>query len=375
MSASQVLPSSEYKYGFVTDVQSDTVPKGLNEETIRLISAKKNEPEFMLEWRLRAYRHWLKIEHEEPKWSNVHFPPIDYQDIVYYSAPAKAGDGPKSLEEVDPEILQAFDKLGIPLEEQKSLAGVAVDAVFDSVSVATTYKESLEKAGVIFCSFTEAIHEHPELVRKYLGSVVPYSDNFYATLNSAVFSDGSFAYIPKGVRCPLELMTYFRINSADSGQFERTLIIADEGAYVSYLEGCTAPARKKNQLHAAVVELVALEGAEIKYSTLQNWYPGDKGRPGGRLQLRHQTGQVRGAQVQNLLDPGRDRLGYHLEVPQRDPPGRRLRGGVLLGGGGEQPPAGRYGHQDAPHRQEHPAAPSSPRGSRRGRGTTPTGGW
>ena len=281
MSASQVLPSSEYKYGFVTDVQSDTVPKGLNEETIRLISAKKNEPEFMLEWRLRAYRHWLKIEHEEPKWPNVHFPPIDYQDIVYYSAPAKAGDGPKSLEEVDPEILQAFDKLGIPLEEQKSLAGVAVDAVFDSVSVATTYKESLEKAGVIFCSFTEAIHEHPELVRKYLGSVVPYSDNFYATLNSAVFSDGSFAYIPKGVRCPLELMTYFRINSADSGQFERTLIIADEGAYVSYLEGCTAPARKKNQLHAAVVELVALEGAEIKYSTLQNWYPGDKDGQGG----------------------------------------------------------------------------------------------
>ena len=281
MATAEVLPSSEYKYGFVTDVESDAVPKGLNEETIRLISAKKDEPEFMLEWRLRAYRHWLKIKDQEPKWQNVKFPAIDYQDIVYYAAPTGSADGPKSLEEVDPEILQAFDKLGIPLEEQKQLAGVAVDAVFDSVSVATTYKESLDKQGIIFCSFTEAIHNHPELVKKYLGSVVPYTDNFYATLNSAVFSDGSFAYIPKGVRCPVDLMTYFRINNGESGQFERTLIIAEEGSYVSYLEGCTAPVRKKNQLHAAVVELVALEGAEIKYSTLQNWYPGDKDGQGG----------------------------------------------------------------------------------------------
>ena len=281
MATAEVLPSSDYKYGFVTDVESDAVPKGLNEETIRLISAKKDEPEFMLEWRLRAYRHWLKIKDQEPKWQNVKFPAIDYQDIVYYAAPTGSADGPKSLEEVDPEILQAFDKLGIPLEEQKQLAGVAVDAIFDSVSVATTYKESLDKQGIIFCSFTEAIHNHPELAKKYLGSVVPYTDNFYATLNSAVFSDGSFAYIPKGVRCPVDLMTYFRINNGESGQFERTLIIAEEGSYVSYLEGCTAPVRKKNQLHAAVVELVALEGAEIKYSTLQNWYPGDKDGQGG----------------------------------------------------------------------------------------------
>ena len=275
------LEESDYKWGFTIDIESDVAPKGLNEDTIRLISAKKSEPQWMLDWRLRSYRHWVKLNNEEPRWANVQHPPIDYQDIIYYAAPKSGSDGPKSLDEVDPELVAAFDKLGIPLEEQKKLSGVAVDAVLDSVSVATTYKEALDKHGVIFCSFTEAIQNHPELVKKYLGSVVPYSDNFYATLNSAVFSDGSFAYIPKGVRCPMELMTYFRINQADSGQFERTLIIADEGSYVSYLEGCTAPSRKTNQLHAAVVELVALENAEIKYSTLQNWFPGDKEGRGG----------------------------------------------------------------------------------------------
>ena len=275
------LEDSDYKWGFEIDIESDVAPKGLNEDTIRFISAKKGEPDWMLQWRLKAYRHWLKLNNEEPKWANVHHPPIDYQDIIYYAAPTSRSDGPKSLDEVDPELVAAFNKLGIPIEEQKKLSGVAVDAVLDSVSVATTYKDTLDKYGVIFCSFTEAIQRHPGLVKKYLGSVVPYTDNFYATLNSAVFSDGSFAYIPKGVRCPLELMTYFRINQADSGQFERTLIIADEGSYVSYLEGCTAPSRKNNQLHAAVVELIALDDAEIKYSTLQNWFPGDKEGRGG----------------------------------------------------------------------------------------------
>ncbi len=294
MTTSDLLPSSDYKYGFVSQVESDSIPKGLSEEVIRLISAKKGEPEFMLEWRLRAFRHWLNVKDQEPTWQNVQFPPIDYQDIVYYSAPAKAGDGPKGLDEVDPAILEAFDKLGIPLEEQKKLSGIAVDAVFDSVSVATTYKESLDKVGIIFCSFTEAVHNHPDLIKKYLGSVVPYSDNFFATLNSAVFSDGSFAYIPKGVRCPVELMTYFRINSADAGQFERTLIVADEGSYVSYLEGCTAPFRKTNQLHAAVVELIALEGAEIKYSTLQNWFPGTKDGEGGIYNFVTKRGKCAG---------------------------------------------------------------------------------
>ena len=294
MTTSDLLPSSDYKYGFVSQVESDSIPKGLSEEVIRLISAKKGEPEFMLEWRLRAFRHWLNVKDQEPTWQNVQFPPIDYQDIVYYSAPAKAGDGPKGLDEVDPAILEAFDKLGIPLEEQKKLSGIAVDAVFDSVSVATTYKESLDKVGIIFCSFTEAVHNHPDLIKKYLGSVVPYSDNFFATLNSAVFSDGSFAYIPKGVRCPVELMTYFRINSADAGQFERTLIVADEGSYVSYLEGCTAPFRKTNQLHAAVVELIALEGAEVKYSTLQNWFPGTKDGEGGIYNFVTKRGKCAG---------------------------------------------------------------------------------
>ena len=285
---------SDYKWGFVIDIESDSAPKGLNEDTIRFISAKKDEPDWMLDWRLKAYRHWLKMDREEPKWANVHYAPIDYQDMIYYSAPASKADGPKSLDEVDPELVTAFNKLGIPIEEQKKLSGVAVDAVLDSVSVATTYKDALEKHGVIFCSFTEAIREHPELVKKYLGSVVPYTDNFFATLNSAVFSDGSFAYIPKGVRCPLELMTYFRINQADTGQFERTLIIAEEGSYVSYLEGCTAPSRKTHQLHAAVVELVALDNAEIKYSTLQNWFPGDKEGRGGVYNFVTKRGKAQG---------------------------------------------------------------------------------
>jgi Fe-S cluster assembly protein SufB len=279
--AIEALANQEYKYGFVTDIEADTIPRGLNEDVIRMISAKKNEPEFMLEWRLRAYRHWAQLERTEgePRWANVTFPPVDYQDIIYYSAPRSKKL--QSLDEVDPEVLRTFEKLGIPLEERKQLAGVAVDAVFDSVSVATTFKKKLAELGIIFCSFSEAVLHHPDLVRKYLGSVVPYTDNFYASLNSAVFSDGSFCYVPKGVRCPMELSTYFRINAMDTGQFERTLIIADEGAYVSYLEGCTAPMRDSNQLHAAVVELIAHDDATIKYSTIQNWYPGDKEGKGG----------------------------------------------------------------------------------------------
>ncbi len=287
------LTDKDYKYGFVTDIESDTIPPGLNEEIVRLISAKKGEPEFMLKWRLKAYRHWLTMK--EPTWANVHYPAIDYQKISYYAAPRSKTDGPRSLEEVDPELLKTYEKLGIPLQEQKALAGVAVDAVFDSVSVATTFKEKLRELGIIFCAFSEAVREHPDLVEKYLGSVVPYNDNFFATLNSAVFSDGSFAYIPKGVRCPMELSTYFRINAADTGQFERTLIIADEGAYVSYLEGCTAPKRDNNQLHAAVVELVALGNARIKYSTVQNWYPGDRQGRGGIYNFVTKRGKCLGA--------------------------------------------------------------------------------
>src|SRR5213593_1197183 len=287
----QELTGQEYKYGFVTSIESDQAPPGLNEDIIRLISTKKSEPEFMLEWRLKAYRQWLKME--EPKWANVHYPPVDYQAIRYYSAP-KMKTGPKSLDEVDPELLATYEKLGIPLRERELLAGVAVDAVFDSVSVATTFKEKLGELGIIFCSFSEAVQKHPDLVQKYLGSVVPYSDNFFATLNSAVFSDGSFVYVPKGVRCPMELSTYFRINTANTGQFERTLIIADEGSYVSYLEGCTAPMRDRNQLHAAVVELVALEDAEIKYSTVQNWYPGDASGRGGVYNFVTKRGDCRG---------------------------------------------------------------------------------
>jgi len=289
------VEDKQYKWGFEFDIDSDVAPKGLTEDTIRFISAKKNEPKWLLEWRLKAYSHWQSLgEDSAPKWAQVKFDDIDYQDIIYYSAPKSKENAPQSLDEVDPELVEAFDKLGIPLEEQKKLTGVAVDAVLDSVSVATTYQDTLKKAGVIFCPISEAVQKYPELVQKYLGSVVPYSDNFYATLNSAVFSDGSFCYVPPGVRCPIELMTYFRINAVDSGQFERTLIIADEGSYVSYLEGCTAPMRKTHQLHAAVVELVALEGAEIKYSTLQNWYPGDKEGNGGVYNFVTKRGAARG---------------------------------------------------------------------------------
>ncbi|MBD2167430.1 Fe-S cluster assembly protein SufB [Calothrix membranacea FACHB-236] len=275
----KTLVNQPYKYGFVTDIEADTIPRGLNEDIIRLISAKKEEPEFMLEFRLRAYRQWLKMT--EPTWPNVKYPPIDYQDIIYYSAPKQKKQKLESLDEVDPTLLETFEKLGIPLTEQKRLANVAVDAIFDSVSVATTFKEKLAKDGVIFCSISEALREHPELIKKYLGSVVPVADNYFAALNAAVFSDGSFVYIPKGVKCPMELSTYFRINSGDTGQFERTLIVAEEGSYVSYLEGCTAPMYDSNQLHAAVVELVALDNAEIKYSTVQNWYAGDANGKGG----------------------------------------------------------------------------------------------
>ncbi|MDP9193099.1 MAG: Fe-S cluster assembly protein SufB [Acidobacteriota bacterium] len=276
--AIQEIAQQDYKYGFVTDIETDVAPPGLSEEIIRFISLKKNEPEWMLDWRLKSYRHWLTMK--EPTWANIHYPPIDYQATSYYAAP-KQKKKLESLDEVDPELRATFEKLGISLDEQKRLSGVAVDAVFDSVSVATTFQAELLKVGVIFCSFSDAVKNHPDLVKKYLGSVVPYTDNFFATLNSAVFSDGSFCYIPKGVRCPMELSTYFRINTANTGQFERTLIIADEGASVSYLEGCTAPMRDENQLHAAVVELVALDGATIKYSTVQNWYPGDKNGKGG----------------------------------------------------------------------------------------------
>ncbi|MFZ2163780.1 MAG: Fe-S cluster assembly protein SufB [Sideroxyarcus sp.] len=286
------LIGREYRHGFVTTLETDTVPRGLNEEVIRMISARKNEPEFMLDWRLKAYRHWLTMT--EPQWANIHHPVIDYQNISYYSAPKSEKDGPRSLADLDPELLRTYEKLGIPLKEQEMLAGVAVDAVFDSVSVATTFKAKLAELGIIFCPFSEAVQKHPELVQQYLGSVVPYTDNFFATLNSAVFSDGSFCYIPPGVRCPMELSTYFRINEKNTGQFERTLIIADKGAYVSYLEGCTAPMRDENQLHAAVVELVALEDAQIKYATVQNWYPGDKEGRGGIFNFVTKRGDCRG---------------------------------------------------------------------------------
>jgi Fe-S cluster assembly protein SufB len=286
------LAASDYKYGFVTDIEQETVPPGLDEDVIRLISTKKQEPDWLLEWRLQAFRHWLTMK--QPEWARVHYPPIDYQAISYYAAPKQKGEGPKSLDEIDPELRRTYEKLGIPLAEQAILAGVAVDAVFDSVSVATSYKGKLAELGVVFCSFSEAVREHPELVRQYLGTVVPYRDNFYATLNSAVFSDGSFVYIPPGVRCPMELSTYFRINASNTGQFERTLIIAAEGAYVSYLEGCTAPQRDENQLHAAVVELIALDHATIKYSTVQNWYPGDAEGKGGIYNFVTKRGLCKG---------------------------------------------------------------------------------
>ena len=282
----------DYRYGFVTEIEADDLPPGLNEDVVRAISAKKKEPEWLTEWRLKAYRMWKEMK--EPTWANIEYPTIDYQSIIYYSAPKDASDGPKSLDEVDPELIETYNKLGIPLKEQEVLAGVAVDAVFDSVSVATTFKDKLAKKGVIFCSFSEAVHNYPELIKKYLGTVVPQSDNFFAALNSAVFTDGSFCYVPKGVRCPMELSTYFRINAQNTGQFERTLIVADEGAYVSYLEGCTAPKRDENQLHAAVVELVALDDAEIKYSTVQNWYPGDKNGVGGIYNFVTKRGACRG---------------------------------------------------------------------------------
>ncbi|MDP6070893.1 MAG: Fe-S cluster assembly protein SufB [SAR202 cluster bacterium] len=288
------VEDSQYKWGFDFDYESDVAPKGLSEDIVRFISAKKNEPDWLLDWRLKAYRHWETLRAEEPTWANIQHEPIDFQGMYYYAAPKSQGDGPKSLDDVDPEILAAFDKLGIPLQEQKMLSGVAVDAVLDSVSVATTYQKMLEDAGVIFCSISEAVQNYPDIVRKYLGSVVPYTDNFYATLNSAVFSDGSFCYVPEGVRCPIDLMTYFRINALNTGQFERTLIVADKNSYVSYLEGCTAPMRKTHQLHAAVVELVTLDDAEIKYSTLQNWYPGDKDGNGGVYNFVTKRGKAQG---------------------------------------------------------------------------------
>jgi Fe-S cluster assembly protein SufB len=287
------LVKRKYQHGFVTDIEQETVPPGLDEDVIRLISAKKREPAFLTAWRLKAFEHWQSMS--EPTWAHVDYTPIDYQSISYYSAPKSKDDAPKSLDEVDPKLLETYDKLGIPLHERARLAGVAVDAVFDSVSVATTFKDKLAEAGVIFCSFSEAVREHPELIEQYLGSVVPLRDNFFAALNSAVFSDGSFVYVPKGVRCPMELSTYFRINAANTGQFERTLVVADEGSYVSYLEGCTAPMRDENQLHAAVVELVALDDAEIKYSTVQNWYPGDENGVGGIYNFVTKRGECRGA--------------------------------------------------------------------------------
>jgi Fe-S cluster assembly protein SufB len=290
--ALEALVAQKYRHGFITDIESDTVPPGLDEDVIRLISRKKQEPQFMLDWRLKSFRHWLTMR--EPHWAHLRIAPIDYQAISYYSAPKSKANAPKSLEEVDPKLLETYDKLGIPLHERARLAGVAVDAVFDSVSVATTFKERLAKAGVIFCSFSDAVRNHPELVERYLGTVVPYTDNFFATLNSAVFTDGSFVYVPKGVRCPMELSTYFRINAANTGQFERTLIVADAGSHVSYLEGCTAPMRDENQLHAAVVELVALDDAQIKYSTVQNWYPGDEQGRGGIYNFVTKRGECRG---------------------------------------------------------------------------------
>ena len=361
----------QYKYGFETLIESDKAPKGLSEDTIRFISAKKSEPEWMLAWRLDAYKRWLTMR--EPKWAKVEYGPIDYQDLYYYSAPKKK-DGPKSLDDIDPEILRTYEKLGIPLREREALLGiqkrpesrrwrgrggeggerrVAVDAVFDSVSVATTFKAELAKAGVLFMPISEAVHEHPELVKKYLGSVVPVSDNFFATLNSAVFSDGSFVYVPPGVRCPMELSTYFRINEKNTGQFERTLIIADKGSYVSYLEGCTAPMRDENQLHAAVVELVALDDAEIKYSTIQNWYPGDAAGQRRHLQFRHQAWRLPRQERQDFLDPGGNRLRHHLEISELHPARRQFTRRVLLDRHFQRLSAGRFRHQDAASRQKH----------------------
>ena len=346
------LANREYQHGFVTDIEAESVPRGLNEDIVRTISAKKGEPDWLLQWRLKAYRHWLTME--EPRWwPHLRIAPIDYQDIIYYSAP-KQKKKLNSLDEVDPELRRTFEKLGISLDEQKRLSGVAVDAVFDSVSVATTFKGKLAEMGVIFCSFSEAVREHPELVRKYLGSVVPANDNFFAALNSAVFSDGSFCYIPKGVRCPMELSTYFRINAAETGQFERTLIVAEEGAYVSYLEGCTAPMRDTNQLHAAVVELVAV-GDRLADQVFDGAELVSRRQGGARrhLQLRDQARRLPRAAVEDLVDAGGDRLGDHLEVPELHPARRRFGRRVLLGGADEPQAAGRHRHEDDPHRPQH----------------------
>ena len=345
------LVKQEYKYGFVTDVEADSAPPGLNEDIIRLISTKKNEPEFMLEWRLKAYRHWLTMK--EPTWPHVHYPAIDYQNAVYYSAPKKKGDGPKSLDEVDPKLLETYEKLGIPLKERERLAGVAVDAVFDSVSVGTTFKKQLAEKGIIFCSFSEAVLEHPELVRKYLGMVVPYTDNFFAALNSAVFSDGSFCFIPKGVRCPMELSTYFRINAANTGQFERTLIVAEEGASVSYLEGCTAPMRDEHQLHAAVVELIALDDARIKYSTVQNWYPGDENGKGGIYNFVTKRGLCKGKNSRISWTQVETGSAITWKYPELHFTGRQFGGRILFRRRGEQLSTGRHRHENDAHRQKH----------------------
>src|SRR5216684_3036991 len=350
----------QYKYGFVTDIESDKAPKGLSEDIVRFISAKKNEPEWMLAWRLDAYRRWLTMR--EPTWARVHYNKIDYQDLYYYAAPKKKA-APKSLDEIDPEILKTYEKLGIPLREQEMLAGVvredgtspsrvAVDAVFDSVSVATTFKEELKQAGVIFMPISEAIREHPELVRKYLGSVVPTSDNFFATLNSAVFSDGSFVYVPPGVRCPMELSTYFRINERNTGQFERTLIIADKGSYVSYLEGCTAPTRDENQLHAAAVELIAHDDAEIKYSTIQNWYPGDASGRGGVYNFVTKRGDCRGKNSKISWTQLETGSAITWKYPSCILRGDNARG-EFYSIDFQWSPAGRFRHQDAASRQEH----------------------
>ena len=342
----------DYKYGFVTDIESDFAPKGLNEDTVRFISAKKEEPQWLLDWRLKAFSIWQQTQEREPTWARVTYPKIDYQEIYYYAAP-KRSKQPESLDEVDPELLRTYEKLGIPLGERAALAGIAVDAVFDSISVATTFQGRLKELGIIFCPISEAVREHPELVRRYLGSVVPYSDNFFATLNSAVFSDGSFVYVPPGVHCPMELSTYFRINAKNSGQFERTLIIADKGSYVSYLEGCTAPMRDENQLHAAVVELVALEDAEIRYATVQNWYPGDKNGKGGIYNFVTKRGACRGARSRiswTQVETGSAiTWKYPSVILQGDEFGRE----VPLGRRDQQLAAGRYRHQDDPYRAEY----------------------
>ena len=348
---------ADYEHGWSSDIETDFAPKGLSEDTVRFISAKKNEPEWMLEWRLKAYRHWLTMT--PPDWAKLNVPPIDYQDAYYYAAP-KAKPKLGSLDEVDPEILRVYEKLGIPIEEQKVLAGVegarkvAVDAVFDSVSVATTFRAELESAGVIFRSISEAIREYPDQVKKWLGKVVPMHDNYFSALNCAVFSDGTFVYIPEGVRCPMELSTYFRINAENTGQFERTLIVADKGSYVSYLEGCTAPMRDENQLHAAVVELVALDDAEIKYSTVQNWYPGNAEGLGGIYNFVTKRALCQGKRSKVCVDAGRDRLRDHLEISQLCAEWRRFGRRILLGRGDQQLPAGRYRHQDDPQRQGQP---------------------